>query len=90
MQLSYTKEEWHQFLIIYIRDYLSDNNKFLVQENISDYDDAPWLYFLDELQKKGVLSKLMSVKNQDNIKIFSDEKRMKPLIDKKGKVVIIS
>jgi len=90
MQLSYTKEEWHQFVIMYIRDYLTTNNSFLDDKQLSDYDDAPWLYFLQEMTKRGVLAKLMSVKSEDNIKIFSDEKRMRNNINKTGHVVIIS
>ena len=65
MQLSYTKEEWHQFVIMYIRDYLTTNNSFLDDKQLSDYDDAPWLYFLQEMAKRGVLAKLMSVKSEE-------------------------
>ncbi len=88
MQLSYTKEEFHQFIIIYIREYLLQGRGY-TDLDIGD-DAAPWLYFIDELHKKGILSKLMQVKSQDDLVIQTDQKRIKGNIESTDRVIVLS
>lgn len=91
MQKTYTRNEFHNFIIYYIRDNVKKSQNLLNDnQDKSEYDEASWLYFLNKLEDKGVYSDLMSLKSRDDLKIRSDSQLMDNLIRSKNKMTLLS
>jgi len=69
MQDLYTKDEFDEFIIQYIRESLKDKRKYMLVEN---YEDDKWGYFLKLLNSRGMGGILNSLRSNDNLKIRTD------------------
>jgi len=78
MQKTYNNTEFHKFLIYYVRDYLlhqnSENNNSYYDKDEYAEDESQWIYFINLLLQRGVLSQLLSLKSHDDLNIYADMK----------------
>ena len=75
MQNSYTKEQFDEFIIQYIRESLKDKRLYeFVGNSIDEYNDNKWNYFLKILNSRGILGKLIALKSKDSLNITNDVK----------------
>jgi len=71
MQDLYTKNEFDEFIIQYIRESLKDKQKYMLVDN---YEDDKWGYFLKLLYLRGMSGVLNSLKSKDDLRIRTDVK----------------
>jgi hypothetical protein len=71
MQTIFTKDEFDEFIIQYIRESLKNKRDYILVE---EYEDDKWGYFLKLLNSRGIEGQLNSRKQYDNLKIRTDVK----------------